>query len=153
MPVAVMNSNPMKKLLGALLIALGAVISSAGGYLFLGGGETIALGVVGQKALNKADVASAVEGKASIPTSSQTLTYPGPNFFEHSLNLTKAVDPTLKGVRRLLYRCSDGSESFTVYLTDFGIFGIPSESVTCNDGSKLVDYDPSKNFVMELPKS
>ena len=74
------------------------------------------------------------------------MTFPGPNFFEMSLIPVRKQQPDL---RRLRYACPDESKDFTVYLTRFGIFGIPSKFVTCADGFKLVVYDTSKGFVMD----
>lgn len=122
----------MKKV-KAIVAALGLTVSGAGGHYMLVGGTTDqGLGVVGQYKIGEAHV--------------QTLTYPGPNFFRTSLAITKAGD---KDLRRLEFKCGDESESFTVYFTPAGALGVPDKDVQCDDGSYLLKYDPTKNFVIE----
>lgn len=121
------------KLLRGSIFILSMISCLAGTYLLYLGADERAIGVIGQY--------------QSDGPSQQSSTYPGPNFFEASiLQLTKQ-DGVL---RRLHYECPDSSKSFTVYLTRIGIFGIPKKSVICDDGFRLLDYDPSKNFVMEV---
>lgn len=94
----------------------------------------------------KEDLEAMIKGGMSIPLQTQAMTFPEPKFFEMSL---RPLVNQLKNNRRLKYKCADGSEGFTVYFTMFGVFGIPEDSITCADGSMLINYDPSKNYVFE----
>jgi len=113
---------------------MGLILLAALYYLFIGGHSDIGLGVVGQYDKNGAY--------------QQGFVFPGPEFFLRSLAVTRVS----KDLRRLVFRCPDGSKSFTVYRTFLGVYGIPDESVTCDDGFKLLEYNPSKGYVIEVPK-
>ena len=144
----VLGRNLKRKSLRISILILSALCLGSGGYLFISGSTDLALGVVDQMTLTDENIEAFKTGTMPVPTATPTMTFPGPQFFKKSLMITRVQ----KNLRRLRYVCADGSKSFTVYRTMFGIFGIPDESVTCADGSKLIDYDPSKNFVFEIPQ-
>ena len=122
----------MNKIKG-IAATLGITLSAVGGnYMFIGGKSDEALGVVGQYKMGEARV--------------QTLTYPGPNFFEKSVKITKQHDPDL---RRLSFKCEDQSKSFTIYFLGEQVVGVPDTDIQCKDGSYLIKYDPTKSFVIE----
>src|SRR3990167_33153 len=128
----IFGRNVKQSVLRISILIISALSLGSGLYLFVDGVTDLAVGIVGQYQLDGPAV--------------QTMTFPGPNFFEMSLQPLLKQQPDL---RRLRYACPDESKDFTVYLTRFGVFGIPSKFVTCADGFKLVVYDTSKGFVMD----
>ena len=131
------------------ILVLSALSLGTGIYLFVAGTTDLAMGVMNQMALTEENLQAIAKGEAPVPTATQTMTFPGPNFFKLSL-MPLTRQPATKSNRRLRYECADGSNGFTVYFTRFGIFNIPDEDVDCKDGSKLVAYDASKDFVIDV---
>ena len=138
-------------LLRISILILSALSLGAGFYLMIDGTTDIALGVADQMVLKEDLLQAIANGEVPPPTKAQTMTFPSPEFMEMSLMPLTHQEAT-KNNRRLKYECPDGSESFTVYFTIFGIFGIPEESVRCADGSMLIAYDPSNGYVMDIKK-
>lgn len=132
----VFGKSVKQKFLRITILILSVFCLGAGAYLFVDGTTDLAIGLLGNYQLDGPPV--------------QSMKFPGPNFFELSLVPLRSQSPNL---RRLRYECLDGSKKFTVFITRFGIFGIPKESVICDDGFKLIDYDPSSGFVHSLPIS
>lgn len=66
-----------------------------------------------------------------------SLQYDSKENFKLSLINTFKSD---NGIRRLKFKCKDNSESFRVFNTAIGIFGVPSKSIACADGSQLLKY-------------
>lgn len=98
-------------------------------YLFVMGLQTNAVGMAyGTKI---------VDGKITVKSKLQ---YVSSGYFEDGLKATFKLEPD---VRRLTFKCDDGSESFTVFNTRYGILNIPDESVQCDDGSYLIRYHPT----------
>ncbi len=136
----VFGRNARGRVLRLAVMIMSAVSFGAGFYLFVDGVEDLAVGTVGQYRIGGAAV--------------QTMTYPGPNFLEMSIRAAQAVEPKrLHALRRLKYQCPDGSKGFTVYVTKWGVFGIPEKTFVCEDGFELLKFDPSQGFVIELPNT
>ena len=104
-------------------------------YLFVLGEQDYGVGVVGQY--------------KPYGLSQQTVTYPSPEFFALSLRPTIAQNPKL---RRLQFKCPDASHEFTIFITSWAVFNIPSKSVTCDDGFKLLEYNSQKGFTIGVGK-
>ena len=145
----VFGKSVKQRFLRISILILSALSLATGLYLFVSGTTDLALGVADQMVLKEDNLQAIAKREAPVPTATQTMTFPGPNFFKLSLR-PLAHQKATENLRRLRYECADGSESFTVFITRFGIFGIPDESVTCADGSLLIDYDPSKGYVIGI---
>ena len=115
-----MGANRLKKIsLGAGLLTM----VGAGHYQFIGGQTDQALGVVGSYAFGGPRV--------------QPLSYVDPASFKIGIEKTLETQPDL---RRLVFKCADGSKEFTVYINPIGILGIPDHGVQCADGFPLLVY-------------
>lgn len=128
------GKNLKQRFLRISILILSTLSLGAGFYLMIDGTDDLAIGTVGAYKLDRPLI--------------QTMTFPGPEFFRLSLVPLQKQNPSL---RRLQYKCPDDSEEFTVFITRFGVYGIPKESVICKDGFELVVYDPQKGFVHQLP--
>jgi len=71
----------------------------------------------------------------------QPMYYKGPEYFKAGLVAAFAHQPD---VRRMHFKCPDGSRSFTVYNTKLGVINVPDHDVICDDGTPLVTYDLTK---------
>lgn len=91
----------------------------AGYYLLVDGISDMAIGKVGMY-------------KVGGPLQ-QELVYTDKADFDKSISRDKDL-------RRLKFNCPDGSKSFTAYVTLWGVYNLPSESVVCADGFKLLTY-------------
>ena len=105
------------------LLSLSVLLLIPGFYLFISGLSDIAIGSIGQYELG-GDFQQQIE-------------FSSPDDFRAGLAWTKKHNPEL---RRLRFRCPDGSVDFTVYLTAFGELNVPERSVECADGFKLLMY-------------
>jgi hypothetical protein len=121
------------------ILVLSAFSLGAGFYLMIDGTTDLALGVADQMVLSEENVYAMLNGSAPKPTVTQHMIFDSPAALKASLEPLKHQRGT-ENLRRLKYKCGDGSESFTVFVTALGTFGIPSISVTCADGMKLVEY-------------
>lgn len=144
----VWGKNLKQRSLRISVLILSALCLGSGFYLFVGGTTDLALGVADQMVLKEDNLQAIARGDAPVPSKAQTMTFPGPEFFKLSL-LPLTHQPATRNDRRIKYECPDGSQSFTVYLTRIGIFGIPKQSIQCADGSMLIVYDPSKGYVIQ----
>lgn len=127
----VFGKNVKSKILRISILIISSISIGGGFYLFVDGLDDIAIGVIGQYKLGDPYI--------------QTMTYKSRQDFKEKLNLS--MDPgngnlgtVHPDVRRLHFKCPDESEEFTVYFTKAGIFGIPSTSVVCKNGFKLLAY-------------
>lgn len=104
-------------------VLLGSVISlGAGFYLFVDGVTDMAVGRAGQYQLGGPAV--------------QEMRYADPEAFERGILLSTSTTD----MRRIDFNCPDGTESFRVFITGLGVFGIPPKEVICGDGFKLLTY-------------
>lgn len=120
----IFGRNARSKTLRIIAIALSTLAMGSGFYLLVDGIDDLAVGRVGQYELGGPQV--------------QTMTFNSPSEFEQSLSSIP------NEIRRLHFRCSDGSEDFTVFFTHLGIVGVPSQDVICHDGSKLLAFTEAK---------
>lgn len=107
------------------LVFIHSIAACAGGlYLFVGGVTQIALGQLDDRGqvTNQSAFTSPEDFKAKLAK-------------YRSSKQERGND-----VRRLNYRCEDGSEEFTIYFTKMGPINVPGSEVRCKDGSKLIVY-------------
>lgn len=119
----IFGRNVKQLTLRMLIIVLSAVCLGGGFYLFVDGLDELAIGQVGNYQLSEGGV--------------QPLIYRGPAFMKAGVASAVAHQPKL---RRLHFKCPDGSKGFTVYPTKLGVFGVPKRDIICNDGFKLLTY-------------
>jgi len=127
----IFGKNVKARFLRIAVLVLSVTSIGGGLYLFVDGLDEIAVGVIDQYKLDSTYI--------------QTMTYKSPEDFKDKLELS--IDPgdgnpgtVHPDTRRLHFECPDKSEDFTVYFTKAGPFGIPSESVVCEDGFTLLSY-------------
>lgn len=95
----------------------------AGAYLFILGASDLAIARIGTSPLGE-----------KLPGA---MVYENPEALKAGLELTFKSQPD---IRRLRFACKDKSESFRVFNTAAGTYGIPDSNVQCADGSYLVYY-------------
>lgn len=117
----ILGSEIKERVLRIVVLVLAALGLTVGVYLFALGVDDKAIGMVGSYTLDSPEA--------------QPLSYASLDAFKQGLENTFKTQPE---VRRLHFKCMDGSESFTVYNTAAGIYGAPEKSVTCKNGEQLL---------------
>lgn len=124
-----------KKGFAARLMAVFSILSIvAGAYVFALGLDDYAMGIMGQMRLADGETPQVTEMIARSPADLKA------RLKVSFANSERAAAPL--SIRRLHFQCPDGEKMATIYNTPVGVFGVPSHSLVCKDGFKLLVYDP-----------
>ena len=117
------GKNIKQKIVRITVLILSALCLGSGFYLFVSGVDDFAFGQVDHYVI----------GGALF----QPITSPNPEDYKQEVEAVFLANPA---IRRLHYKCADGSMTLKIFNTKFGVFGIPKDSVICDNGTALLLY-------------
>jgi hypothetical protein len=123
--IGVVTGKNIKQRVVRIPILAASIVSIASGYyLVVDGIQDQALGVVGQYNISKSGY--------------QSPTFRNKEEFLNTLKITQAANSDL---RRIVFKCPDGSKSVTIYNNPIQPIGVPDDTITCDDGVVLIGYN------------
>ena len=117
------GKNAKTRILRISILVLSVCSIGGGLYFLVSGLDDLALGVAGQYKLGGPPI--------------QSFSFANPE------EMIKGLSESLKfnkSLRRLHFKCADGSKSFTIYMAKFGFFGVPKHDIVCADGKKFFSF-------------